>query len=97
MGKRAFEGLASMVTLVGRLLEGETLTAASIAASLGVQHAAGARRVTELLKLPGAIGGAGKERSARLAKLMPRPAVGRPRWPASAWSPAWPRHCTRPA
>lgn len=65
-----------MVALFGKLLDGRTFTAASIAKELKLGHAAGARRLKLLEKLPGMTIGAGKEASITFPHLVARPPVG---------------------
>lgn len=55
MGKKNHSGLAAMVQLFGRLLDGHVLTAKVVANVLQIQEAAARRHLHRLAELPGAI------------------------------------------
>lgn len=64
-----------MVAVVGRLLDGETLTATTVAELLGVERAAGVRWLKQLARLPGAKGARTTEPTLALERVVPREPV----------------------
>jgi len=76
MGREAFKGDLAMVKLTGLLLEGQTLTAKSIAQAIGVEPAAGLAKLRALRTLPEVMKvKVGKAEGLRYPTLLPRRSV----------------------
>jgi predicted DNA-binding transcriptional regulator YafY len=75
MGKPNFGGLESMVHLITKLLDGQTLTAAAIAKMLGIKRAAATQRLGMLAAIPEIVEVGRRPRAIKLAMVTPRQPV----------------------